>query len=291
MSIPETRAGRNKKSSKTPWIITIIILAVLVIAGVIALVLSQQGNTPGPNPTNSTVSPTASPTKTGTKSATPTASPTKTPTATPSPTKSPVPSPTANPAVAWADKVYGSFPTVAMNGGPTDGTFVALPVDGKGGIVTVSNNAADESPFTVYVMDQNNQVISQLVDVTGDYVGTVAYGLQQTGLLGSNPKNLYVISGGNWSVEIAKVGAAPATIPVTSTGDKVYLYNATGKVLHGSYPLLSGEFIVTQYSGSQPQANEIINNAGAIYDGDVTLPNGPGVLQVNATGGWALAIK
>jgi len=287
------RSSGRKKSSRSTWII-IAIVAVLAVAGIIVGIVVSS-NQVGPNPTP-TVSPTPSPTKTST--ATPTVTPTLSPTPTPSPSgsTSPSPTPTASPVQAWANKTYGIFSTVAWS--HTGSAVVQLPqLAGevvKGGILTFTNNAADTSDFIVQVFDQDgNPMGDPVIDVRGDYAGTVGYGLSAPEIASDAvPTTVQVTSTGNWAVEIAAVSAAPSGMG-TYSGDKVILMPAPEKdTLIANYGLVGGRFGMNYYYQDQLTQILVPLSGAQVINQSFTLNGVPGLIAVTSGGQWTVsAIK
>jgi len=285
-------SGRKKKSSRSAWII-VAIVAVLVVAGIIVGIVVSS-NQVGPNPTP-TVSPTVSPTKTSTATptVTPTPSPTSSPTPSPSGSSSPSPTPTVSPVAAWANKTYGVFPTVAWS--HQGDAVVTLPrllgTDIKGGIMTFTNNAADNSDFTVQIFDQDgNPMGDPVIDVLGDYAGTVGYGLSAPEINSDAvPTTAHVTSSGNWAVEIGAVSTAPQGMG-TYTGDKVVLMPApANNTLVVNYGLIGGNFGLNYYY--QDQLTQIlVPFSGAQVDNQSFQLNGvPGLISVHSGGQWKVS--
>jgi len=284
----------RKKSARTAWII-VAIVAIVAIAGIIIAIIVTS-NQVGPNPTP-TVSPTASPTQSGTKTptVTPTLSPTPSPTVKPSPSGSgsPSPSPTANPAQAWADTTYGTFATLAWS--HTGNAVVRLPqlLGGKikGGILTFTNNAADDSDFIVQIFDQNGDEMGDpLIDIQGDYAGTVGYGLAAPEIsTGSVPTTVQVTSSGNWAVEIGPVSSAPLGVGDYS-GDKVVLLPVPkNNTLIVNYGLIGGHFGMTYYYQNQLFQILVPVSGGQVIDQSFALNGVPGVIAVQSGGPWSVA--
>jgi len=285
-------SGRKKKTSRSAWII-VAIVAVIVVAGIIVGIVVSS-NQVGPTPTP-TVSPTASPTKTSTATptVTPTPSPTSSPTPSPSGSTSPTPSPTTNPTQAWANATYGVFSTVAWS--HTGNAVVALPQlvgeQVKGGILTFTNNAADDSSFVVQVFDQDDKPMGDpLINLRGDYAGTVGYGLAAPEIdSDAVPTTVLVTSSGNWAVEIAPVSAAPIGVG-TYSGDKVILMPAPkNNTLVVNYGLVGGRFGMNYYY--QDQLTQIlVPLSGAQVDDQSFALNGvPGLIAVISGGQWTVS--
>lgn len=289
-------ANRGSSSARRAWIVTAIIAAVAVIALVIVFVIANN-NTPAPSPTDTkpTVQPTPSPT--GSNTATPTVTPTPSPTSTvtPTPTASPTaspsgsaspspsPTPTVDPAVAWATSLYGTFSPLTSSG--TGDSHVAVPKGVKGALLTVTNNGADDQDFRVEVYNQFGKPMSTLIDVVGDYQGTVAYGL--TSQLGATPTTILITSTGNWTVEFAPVASASMELGQGNSSD-VFLYGGESGPLTVQ-SLTSGAFTLTSYSGSNPTANVLTTQTGW-WTGQVNIPAGPLVLVVGSDGAWNIQV-
>jgi len=286
--------NRGSSSARRAWIVTAIIAAVAVIALVIVLVVAN-GNTPAPSPTDTkpTVQPTPSPTGSSTATPTVTPTPSPTPTVTPSPTASPTsspsgsaspsPTPTVDPAVAWATSLYGTFSPLTSSG--TGNSHVAVPKGVKGALLTVTNNGADDQDFRVEVYNQFGKPMSTLIDVMGDYQGTVAYGLASQ--LGVTPTTILITSSGNWTVEFAPVASASMEFGQGNSSD-VFLYDGESGPLTVQ-SLTSGAFTLTSYSGSNPAANILTTQTGW-WTGQVNIPAGPLVLVVGSDGAWNIQV-
>ena len=286
------RSSGRKKSSRSAWII-IVIVVVLAVAGIIVGIVVSS-NQVGPTPTP-TVSPTPSPTRTSTATptVTPTPSPTSSPTPSPSGSSSPTPTPTASPVQAWANKTYGIFSTVAWS--HTGNAVVQLPqLAGevvKGGILTFTNNAADTSNFVVQVFDQDgNPMGDPLIDVRGDYAGTVGYGLSAPEIASDAvPTTVQVSSSGNWAVEIAAVSAAPSGMG-TYSGDKVILMPAPDKnTLIVNYGLVGGRFGLNYYYQDQLTQIVVPLSGAQVINQSFALNGVPGVIAVLSGGQWTVS--
>ena len=292
MSYAPRSSGRKKKSSRSTWII-IAIVAVLAVAGIIVGIVVSS-NQVGPNPTP-TVSPTASPTKTSTATptVTPTPSPTSSPTPSPSGSTSPTPTPTTSPVQAWANATYGVFSTVAWS--HTGNAVVVLPKmvgeQVKGGILTFTNNAADTSDFIVQVYDQDgNPMGDPLIDVRGDYAGTVGYGLAAPEIASDAvPTTVQVTSSGNWAVEIAAVSAAPSGMG-TYSGDKVILMPAPENgTLIANYGLVGGRFGMNYFYQDQLTQILVPVSGAQVINQSFTLNGVPGLISVFSGGQWTVS--
>lgn len=280
--------------NRKPWFLVGSIAVVLI--AILGWLIFTNSNSPTPTPTP-TISPTASPTKTSgptpTITPTPSPTPTKSPTSSPTPTKSPTPSPTPSPeptpkpvdVISWANTTYGKFSP--LTAGSFGDSHVKLPQKATGAIVTVTNNGADDQEFTVSVIDQfGNQIGDDLISVTGDYQGTVGYGLQK--LVGSQPTTLLIKSGGAWTVEIAPVSSASQNIQ-NGQGDDVYLVSGQQTTLtvqtFGLY-----DFQLNQFVGSPPTQSTIINVSGLVNQ-NTQIATSPSVLTINSSGYYNLSLQ
>jgi len=290
--------NRGSSSARRAWIVTAIIAALAVLAVIIVIVVANN-NSPAPSPTDTkpTVQPTPSPTGTNTATPTVTPTPSPTPTVTPTPTASPTaspsgsaspsptpsPTPTVDPAVAWATSLYGTFAPLTSSG--TGDSHVAVPKGIKGALLTVTNNGADDQDFRVEVYNQFGKPMSTLVDVVGDYQGTVAYGL--TSQVGATPTTILITSSGNWTIEFAPVASASMELGQGNSSD-VFLYDGESGPLTVQ-SLASGAFTLTSYSGSNPTANILTTQTGW-WTGQVNIPAGPLVLVVGSDGAWNIQV-
>jgi ABC-type sugar transport system substrate-binding protein len=164
-------------------------------------------------------------------------------------------------------------------------SHVAVPKGIKGALLTVTNNGADDQDFRVEVINQFGKPMSRLVDVQGDYQGTVAYGLAS--LIGATPTTILITSAGNWSVEFAPVSTASMDLGQGTSND-VLLYGGGGGPMTVQ-SLTSGDFTMTSFAGSDPRPTELTSQTGW-WTGQVDLPEGPLVLVINSDGAWNLQI-
>lgn len=289
-------AHRGSNSARTAWIVTAVIAALAIVALIVVFVIGNN-NAPAPSPTDTkpTVQPTPSPTKTdaSTPTVTPTPSPTSTSTATPtvkpSPTtspsgsSSPSPSPTTDPTVAWATSLYGTFSPLTASG--TGDSHVAVPKGVKGALLTVTNNGADDQEFRVEVYNQFGKPMGTLINVVGDYQGTVAYGLASQ--VGATPTTILITSSGNWTVEFAPVASASMDLGQGASNDVILYGGEAGPLSVQS--LTGGTFVLTTYSGNNPSPNVLTTQTGW-WTGQVDLPSGPLVLVVGSDGAWNLQV-
>jgi hypothetical protein len=197
------------------------------------------------------------------------------------------------PAQAWANKTYGVFSTVAWS--HTGSAVVQLPqLVGekiKGGILTFTNNAADDSDFVVQVFDQDgNPMGDPLIDLRGDYAGTVGYGLAAPEINSDAvPTTVRVTSSGNWAVEIAAVSAAPSALG-TYTGDKVILLPAPkNNTLVVNYGLVGGRFGLNYFYQDQLTQIVVPLSGAQVVNQSYALNGVPGVIAMNSGGQWSVS--
>lgn len=160
----------------------------------------------------------------------------------------------------------------------------------KGGILTFTNNAADDSDFVVQVFDQDgNQMGDPLIDVRGDYAGTVGYGLAAPEINSDAvPTTVHVTSSGNWAVEIAAVSAAPSALG-TYAGDKVILVSSPkNNTLVVNYGLVGGRFGVNYFYQDQLTQILVPLSGGQVDNQSFALNGVPGVIAVNSGGQWSV---
>lgn len=289
-----TRKAGRKKSARTAWIVVAIVAVLVIIGVIVGIVLANNGGGSQPtNPGTPTVTPTRSATTSPTKTptVTPTPSPTQSPTQSPtaSPTDSPSPSPTQQPVQAWADQTYGFFHTLAWQ--YNDDAVVGLPAGAKGGLLTFTNNADDSSRFVVTIEDaKHNQIGDPLIDVFGDYVGTVGYGLGYDLAGAGVPAYVRVVTSGNWAIEIQPVSAAPIG-GGQLVGDKVTLIPTGSTAVTVSYASggLGGQFGLWYYYADRQAQNLIPTGGGSVAQQTLPLNGNPGVAAVHAYGSWSLA--
>ena len=160
-----------------------------------------------------------------------------------------------------------------------------MPKGVKGALLTVTNNGANDQDFTVEVYNQFGKSMSTLVDVQGDYQGTVAYGLSSQ--VGAIPTTILITSSGNWTVEFAPVATASMDIGSGSSDDVLLYGGAAGPFTVQS--LASGEFSLTEFSGNSPKADVLTSQTGW-WTGQVDFPAGPLVLVVGSDGSWNLQV-
>jgi hypothetical protein len=194
---------------------------------------------------------------------------------------------------AWANQTYGIFSTVAWS--HTGNAVVQLPqLAGevvKGGILTFTNNADDTSSFLVQVFDQDGKPMGDpLIDVRGDYAGTVGYGLSAPEINSDAvPTTVQVNSSGNWAVEIAAVSAAPSGMG-TYSGDKVILMPAPNKnTLVVNYGLIGGRFGLNYYYQDQLTQIVVPLSGAQIINQAFPLNGVPGLISVRSGGQWTVS--
>jgi hypothetical protein len=187
---------------------------------------------------------------------------------------------TAEPSVAsdWADAKYGTFEGTSEYG---DGDLVIpVPADATAGLVQATNRGSE--PFTVEVLDADNQPIGELlVDADGPYSGITAYGLDDE----AQPAvSLRVTADGPWSIALGPVSFAKQLTP-TGAGDDVFFYNGEDSTLEFTRTGES-QFAVRQTTDSGTE--KLLDMVGP-HEATVPITAGPSVIAIKATGPWETA--
>ncbi len=183
-------------------------------------------------------------------------------------------------AAEWALTNYGSFDPIRHSG--SGDSVVTLPEGVDAAMVTVSHDGA--ASFVVKGLDASEQpTMDLLVNTTGAYSGTVAYGL--SGDVGGQAVMLAITADGNWTIDVAPLGSAEE-FAGSGSGDAVFLYSgaSTSLALHHDG---AKNFIVFQHTGVAFPFALLVNAVGE-YVGTVPLAPGPSVVTVNADGLWTV---
>jgi hypothetical protein len=252
------------------WAVTGAVIALA--AGAFAL-SQHQSDDPIPNPTSTT--PTVSPT--GSDQPSPTGSVNPSPTDTSS--TSPVPSPSGT-GISQITTRYGTFAPVTKAG--VGSSVVDLPAGSDYGMVTAVSNADGVFAITELAAD-NTPTGDLLVDTSGPYSGTTAYGLVT---VGAKATKLKIDASGPWHITIAPLDKAPVlTLPAKGASNAVYVYlgPATNwKIVHTAKA--SSNFSVVQYA----QMPNLLVNAIGNYTGTVPVTAGPTIVTLDASGPWTI---
>lgn len=175
-------------------------------------------------------------------------------------------------------------------------TFAPISLSGTGNKVprfTIPEAAAaiamithkGSANFSVTSVGADGADIDLLVNVIGNYSGTVLFDAQQ----GQHSVAFKIEADGSWTATIKPVTAARAwdpSTPLTGKGDDVVqvtpavsgLVSAT--ITHDG----SSNFAVTAYTDSP---NLLVNEVGA-FTGDEIVPDGTVLLRVQADGNWTV---
>ena len=238
-----------------------------------AFALSQnQSDQPIPNPTSA---PTASPTST--------VQPSPSGSVNPSPTDTSSTSPIPSPSGSGIDQItsrYGTFAPVTKAG--VGSSVVDLPAGSDYGMVTAVSDADGVFAITELAAD-NTPSGDLLVDTTGPYSGTTAYGLVR---VGAKAAKLKIDASGPWHLTIAPLDKAPTlTLPAKGASNAVYVYLgpvANWKIVHTAKATTN--FSVVQH-GQMP--NLLVNAIGN-YTGTVPVTAGPTIVTIDAAGPWTI---
>jgi hypothetical protein len=177
---------------------------------------------------------------------------------------------------AWADDTFGTFEVTSEAG---DGNAVfSLPAGATAGLVQATYRGSEA--FTVEALDVNDQPTGELlVDASGAYSGTTAYGLS------SEPAepavSLRVTADGPWRIALGPVSLANQ-LPASGVGDDVFFYNGEESTLEFSRTGES-QFAVRQTTafGTDP----LLDMVGP-HEATVPISAGPSVIAIEATGTW-----
>ena len=278
LDVPDEAATSESPIYKRWWFWAVAGACALLAVGAFAL-SNRNGEDPLPNPSNSPSStlPTAS------TSGNPTPSNSGSPDSSPTPSGSSSLSPSASPSgtgIAQITSRYGTFAPVKAAG--TGAGVVNLPTGSEYGMVTVVSSGPGVFAITGLAAD-NTPTGDLLVDTSGPYSGTTAYGLVS---VGAKAAKLKIDASGPWKITIAPLDKAPTlTFPAKGTTNAVYIYLgavANWKIVHTSKA--SSNFSVVQYG----QLPNLLVNAIGNYTGTVPVTAGPTVVTIDASGPWAI---
>jgi len=240
---------------------------------------NRNADDPGPTPSNSP----SSTLPTSNTSGNPTPSNSGSPTDSPTPSVDPSLSPSASTSgtgIAQITSRYGTFaPVKAAGTGPS---VVNLPTGSEYGMVTAISTGTGVFAITG-LGAENTPTGDLLVDTSGPYKGTTAYGLVN---IGAKPAKLKIDASGPWQLTIAPLDKAPTlTFPTKGTSNAVYIYLggvANWKIVHTS--TASSNFSVVQYA----QLPNLLVNAIGNFTGTVPVTAGPTVVTIDASGPWTI---
>lgn len=201
----------------------------------------------------------------------------------------PTPTPYANRAT----------PTPEATPQATPATFAPIKLTGRGNKVpkfSIPADAAAEATITnhgtanfiVTSLASDGSTNDLLVNVIGSYSGTVLV----DPLYGEHSVALEVESNGSWTITIKPLSSAKqwdGGSPLTGKGDNVVLVNppTSGLVTATFTHKGSANFVVTAY-GTDGSVNLLVNEIGH-YSGDSLIPDGTGLLQIEADGSWSVS--
>lgn len=161
----------------------------------------------------------------------------------------------------------------------TGDDFFAIEVDGPA-IAVVTHQGS--SNFIVQSWDQASEWPNVLVNVIGDFDGTVPVGFD------SDPVDIEIQADGSWTLAIMALDDAVelhADPPQSGVGPMVLdLRNLDPRALNLSHEG-SSNFQVIGWSTSSVWPDVLVNEIGG-YDGRVRLPSEVEFLQIEADGVW-----
>jgi hypothetical protein len=177
----------------------------------------------------------------------------------------------------WANDTYGTFAATVDELGSGDAT-ITLPVGATSAQVMVEHPGP--GALKIQALNAQDQPASgMLVDVTGDYNGTTAYGLD--GDTSDPAVTLKVTADGDWRVLVVPIHYALDLFDAGS-GDSVFLYGGPEETLAVTHDG-TGTFVVLEHVGGE--IHILVNEVGA-FEGDVPISAGPSVISIVADGDW-----
>ena len=177
-----------------------------------------------------------------------------------------------------------AFAPVALSG---DGSAVprfAIPV-GATAIAAVAYTG--DGNFSIFTLAADGSSIDLLVNVIGSYTGTVLFDARHS----THSVAFKIEASGQWTVTISAVSTARAwngTGTLTGTGDDVVrvVPSISGLASANINNQGTDNFIVWALGPSYPDL--LVNQIG-VYSGEVQLPKGTNVLEINSDGPWTVA--
>jgi hypothetical protein len=204
------------------------------------------------------------------------------PTDTPQPTVTPTPTHTATPTVT---PTIAQYPIVYSGSGAK-----VLEIDKWPGPAIVRITHTGQSYFTVESFDNNLRHVAYLVDVIGNYSGTVPIDFEK-----NNTKRVTINADGTWGIQILPLSSVEiVTVPGTVTGKGNSVFALVGEkpdkiIVDASQA--SGNFLIQVYN-LQPALVYLASlvNDTAPFTGVYMAPNGASLLTITASGPWKLEI-
>ena len=175
---------------------------------------------------------------------------------------------------------YGTFTSREYSGSNT-GTIV-LPTGVAA--LTVKSVFSGSGAFTITELGSGGIPTGRtLVSATDSFSGYDAVGLEQPKV----PTTELTVNGnGDWRITLIPIAAAPIiSLPVSATGDHVYLYSGAAAMWTVSSPGPT-TYILDQISSSS-YPNLAVNESGN-YAGRIALQPGPSVIEIHSNGPWSI---
>jgi hypothetical protein len=159
---------------------------------------------------------------------------------------------------------------------------IELP-DGSGQAAVATIAHQGSSNFAVWALDSNMAQQDLLVNVIGNYQGTVLFNLS-----GNDTTSLEITADGAWSVTVRSLLSLEEFdgSPVSGSGDDVLIYRGkagVAAITHNG----SSNFAVWTYGD---RTDLVVNEIGA-YSGSVRWTAGPSVVAISADGEWSITVS
>jgi hypothetical protein len=121
------------------------------------------------------------------------------------------------------------------------------------------------------------------VNAKTSYTGTDALGVKSAKV----PTTAIRVTGsGTWHVTLEPIADAPiVALPMSSKGDRVYLYSGKAAIWKVSSPGKTTFELDQISSGSYP--NLAVDESGS-WAGKVAMQPGPSVIEIHSTGAWSI---
>jgi hypothetical protein len=181
---------------------------------------------------------------------------------------------------SFYSKDYGTFTPVSHSG--SGALTIAFP-KGIRSLLVVAKYSGKGS-FTITELSAGNVATKRVpVSTKSSYSGTDAVGVKSAKV---PTTDLKVSGSGTWHVTLEPIADAPiVALPMSGTGDHVYLYSGKAAIWKVSSPGKT-TFVLNQISsGSYP--NLAVDESGD-WSGKVAMQPGPSVVEIQSNGAWSI---
>jgi hypothetical protein len=173
------------------------------------------------------------------------------------------------------------FEPIALSGdGPATAQF-SIP-EGSSGIATIVNQG--EGPFSVWSIGADGAKQDLLVNVVGAYSGIRLFHAIEHSVL------FAVESDGTWSIEVQPIAAArtwDVTEPLTGDGSDVVVVLPPTSAETGTVVIYEGDSTFALDAVTRGGDEHLVDELGA-FRGDVVLPSGTSLLDIDADAAWSI---